>query len=345
LVDELVARGARQADPGEFSARAFFNRKVRLDEAEGIAAVISATNDRELEAARRLRGGELARRLEPVIDQLTSLLALCELGIDFAEEEDIVVLDPADAARRVEAIHAGLAQLLAEAPALEQLGRAPRIALVGRPNAGKSTLLNALAGFRRAVPSPEAGTTRDAITADVEVPGGLVTLVDLAGLGEEAADPLDAEGRRRAEHEARTADVLLIVRDPVSSGADPPLPRPADLCVWTKADLLPGPLGSDGLAVSGTTGAGLAELREKLGEAAFSAVGGGEALALSARHREWISAALSGLAAAGHEALQNRPELFALHLREALDSLGTILGVVTPDEVLGRIFGQFCIGK
>lgn len=345
LIEELAARGARHAEPGEFSARAFFNRKVRLDESEGIAAVIAATNDRELAAARKLRAGELARRLEPIMDQLTSLLALCELDIDFVEEEDIVVLEPDDAAHRIEAIRSSLARLLAEAPRLEQLGRPPRIALVGRPNAGKSTLLNALAGFRRAVASPQVGTTRDALTADIEVPGGIVTLVDLAGLGNEAARPLDAAAHRRAEREASNADVLVLVRDAASQERAPLLPRPAELCVWTKIDLRPKPPGSGRLAVSALTGEGLDVLRQKLGEAAFAAPGGGEALALSARHRERVLAALSGLAAAKSVVCQGQPELLALHLRDALDALGAILGVVTPDDLLGRIFGQFCIGK
>src|SRR5688572_32336634 len=104
LIEDLVARGARQAEPGEFSARAFFNRKIRLDEAEGVAAVISATNDRELAAARKLRAGELARRLEPSLEELADLLAMCELGIDFTEEE-VIVLDPGDARRRIHRLH------------------------------------------------------------------------------------------------------------------------------------------------------------------------------------------------------------------------------------------------
>ena len=347
LIESLIRLGARQAQPGEFSARAFFNGKIRLDEAEGIAAVISANNDRELSAARRLRAGELARRLEPIMDDLADLLALCELGIDFTEEE-VVVLAPAEANRRIAAQLGALRELLEHSPRLEQLGLAPRIALVGRPNAGKSTLLNALAGYRRAVTFDQPGTTRDALAADVELPGGSVTLIDLAGLGQSAVDAMDAEGQRRALQEAQRADLLVLLRDQSSVQADPVLPRPLDLIVGTKADLPPaqGAATAD-LTLSVVTGEGLAELRQRLSDLAFGSYTGTEALALSTRHRERISAAIARLEEAAGEAASSQPagEVLALHLREALDALGAIIGTVSPDELLGRIFGRFCIGK
>lgn len=344
LIESLVTMGARQAQPGEFSARAFFNGKLRLDEAEGVAALIGASNDRELAAARRLRAGELARRLAPAMEELADLLAMTELGIDFTEE-DVVVLEPADAQQRIATLCADLNSLLEQAPRLEQLGRPPRVALVGWPNAGKSTLMNALAGCRRAVASHRPGTTRDALTAEINLPGGRITLIDLAGLGQ-TAGLLDAEGGRRALAEAAIADVLVLVRDVADDRADPPLPRPADLRVLTKADLRDSKPGDGELPVSALTGQGLDELRRRLGEVAFTTHAGGEALALGARHREQIAAALEALEQA--TAVPNpgdATELLALHLREALNALGAILGTVSPDDLLGRIFGRFCIGK
>lgn len=345
LIEALVQLGGRQAQPGEFSARAFFNGKLRLDEAEGVAASISASNDRELAAAGRLRAGELARRMAPAMEELADLLALTELGIDFTEE-DVVVLDPAEAQRRMALLRNELGKLLAESARLEQLGQPPRIALVGRPNAGKSTLMNALAGYRRAVASDQPGTTRDALSADVELPGGRVTLIDLAGVGEPPPGSLDAEAHRRTMHEATIADVLVLVRDAMDERADPPLPRPADVRVLSKIDLQPDAAGEGELGVSALAGRGLDELQRRLGEVAFTIHGGAESLALCARHREHICVALEALAQAASAAgTAGAAELLALHLREALNALGGILGTVSPDDLLGRIFGRFCIGK
>ncbi len=347
LIDSLIFLGARQAEPGEFSARAFFNGRIRLDQAEGVAAVISATSDRELSAARKLRAGELARRLEPALEALADLLALCELGIDFSEE-DIVVISTADAGTRVAALRDDLRRLLAESAKLEQLSRPPTVALVGRPNAGKSTLLNALAGYRRAVSSQEAGTTRDAIRADIELPSGLATVVDLAGLAASPASEIDAMAIARAHGQAQQADVLVLVRDATTDAPDPPLPWKPDLIVLNKIDLVPSQLSlSDpAVLVSALAGTGLPALRQRLGELTFAVPAGSESLALAARHRQAVAEALDHLDLAG-AALQadQGGEIVSLHLRGALDALGRILGVVSPDELLGRIFGRFCIGK
>ena len=339
LLGELRRRGLRQADPGEFSARAFFNGKTSLAAAEGVAASIAATNDRQLAAAARLRGGELSRRLERPMDDLADLAALCELSLDFADE-DVTVVSPSDLRRRIDAIQTDLRRLLADAPRLETLGRPPRVGLVGRANAGKSTLLNALAGRARAVASPTAGTTRDALEIDIAFPGGRVTLVDLAGLEESPRDAMDAAAAEVARREAATADVLLLVRADGDARPDPILPRPADLLAVTKCD-------ADHVAspprLSAHTGVGLAALRRELARLAFNA-STGDGVALTARHAAAVVDALAALAE-GRSHVGGGDELVAHSLRSALDALGEVLGIISPDAILGRVFSRFCIGK
>src|SRR5688572_18763510 len=197
LLDELVRRGARHADPGEFTARAYFNGRMDLSEAEGVAATVAAQSERELHAARQLMSGELARRLRPVLDSIANSLALVEVGIDFSEE-DVSFLAPAELRDRIVHCDDAVSQLLADSARFESLSHEPQIVLVGHPNAGKSTLLNALAGEARAVVSPEPGTTRDAISSHARLSRGLVRVVDVAGLTPSPGTPGEGGGEGSA---------------------------------------------------------------------------------------------------------------------------------------------------
>lgn len=352
LLDRLLRAGARPAGPGEFTARAYFNGRIDLTAAEGVAATIAAGSEQELAAARQLLSGELARRLAPVMEALADTLALLEVGIDFSEE-DVSFLSPDAVRERIGGADDALSRLLSDSARFERLAHEPQVVLVGRPNAGKSTLLNALAGRERAVVSATAGTTRDALSAEVTLARGIIHLIDVAGIEPEAAhagaSEIEARMREHALRAVESADVVVLVEDP--TGPRPPLalPREPALHVRNKSDL-PAPAPSphtpaEALTVSALTGAGLDRLRARLDAICFGETSAGTSLALNLRHVHAITQAREALRRVRGELEAGRLELIALELREALDSLGGVLGRLTPDDLLGRIFSGFCIGK
>ncbi len=354
-LQHLLRLGARLADAGEFTARAYFNGRIDLTEAEGIAATIHASNQQELSAARQLMAGELSRRIEPIIDDVAQTLALVEAGIDFSDE-DVSFLSAAQASERIAKADRELEDLLRDSARFERLSHEPTFVLVGRPNAGKSTLLNALAGQERAIVSPVAGTTRDVLSAPITLARGVIRLIDVAGLehadgssGDSADDPQSHIHRQMQEHArraAQTADRLILLRDITQGDADPMLPRSPDLVVLTKADLVDSECKSrkSYLALSAQNSSGMSDLLAALDELAFGATSSSAKLALKARHVQSIEEARTALAHAANQTSAT-PELLAMELREALDALGRIAGRVTPDDVLGRVFSTFCIGK
>ena len=287
------------------------------------------------------------------MDQLAEALALVEVGIDFTDE-DVTCIETGEMLTRIVQAESDLGQLVAESARFERLSHEPRVVLVGRPNAGKSTLLNALSRSARAIVSPVAGTTRDVLSAEVELPSGLVTMLDVAGL--ETSDPTtgaaDADARRQVEDQMQqraraalaSADLVVLVQEMDDIAPPVEIDRPVDLTVRTKADLHRFSAHSDGIVVSAVTGVGLDDLRAQLDRLAFGDRGESVALALNTRHLQAIDEARAALDRA-RGAAQSGAELAALELREALDALGRILGSVTPDDLLGRIFSRFCIGK
>ncbi len=339
LVSSAVARGARRARPGEFTRRALANGKIDLARAEGIGLLAAAGSRGEARRALGLVRGELSGRVGALREELLGALVELEARLDFAEEVD----------RDGEA--AVLARIVSARGALADLGAAtgagragegvPTVVIVGPPNAGKSTLFNALLGEDRALVTDVAGTTRDAVTEFFEVGGERVRLVDTAGLRAttELVERLGVEAAGRA---AAGADLLLAVRE---TGGERPAPEelPAGvpmLLLATKADV-PGEIRDGELRVSARTGEGLPALREEIGVRLRSCEGSGEFAAIP-RQREALRRAAAALAGVGS---RTPGELAAAGVRESLQALGEITGETATEELLDRIFSTFCVGK
>jgi tRNA modification GTPase len=339
VCDALVAAGARPAEPGEFTRRAFFNGRMDLLEAEAVADLVEAESAAQRRQALRQLEGELGALYHGWAERLTRVSAQQEALIDFPDE----ALPDEQEARLL----AEIATLLAEIERhLDDDRRGERLrdglvfAVSGAPNAGKSTLVNALAGRDLAIVAPDPGTTRDVLEARVTFDGVAVTLLDTAGL-RASDDPVEAEGVRRAQARVAAADLVVWVCD--GAGGDPPEAcAQRRVIVASKADLGGARYDAD-VVVSALTGLGMHALRRRLGDEAraLTQTSGPPALT-RARHR----AALVGVTAALRRACEaTHPELRGEDLRTALLEIGRITGRISPDEVLDSIFGQFCIGK
>ena len=350
LVARCVALGARQAGPGEFSQRAFLNGKLDLAQAEAIADLIAAADARAARAARRSLDGAFSQRVDALMAQLLSIRIHVEAAIDFADES-LDTLGGAALSGRLQQARDALVQLRVEAERGRKLRDGLHVVLVGPPNAGKSSLLNALAGSDRAIVTDIAGTTRDTLQETIRIDGVELTLVDTAGL-RHADDAIEAEGIRRARGELARADLALAVldaRDPEGGRAALAADLagvPQRLWLHNKADLLAAPpaLGDDALAVSARTGMGLAMLHQRLFALAGGAAGEG-AFSARARHVQALALAEDWLVQAAAELSAERLELAAEALLRAHDALGGIGGRIDADGLLGHIFTSFCIGK
>jgi tRNA modification GTPase len=355
----LVARccelGARMARAGEFSERAFRNGKLDLAQAEAVADLIAASDIRAARAARRSLEGGFSRRAEALAAELLALRVHVEAAIDFADEP-IQALGGAALRSRLAAALADLDELLVAAERGRRLRDGLHAVIVGPPNAGKSSLLNVLAGSERAIVTDIAGTTRDLLQEAVRLDGVELTLVDTAGL-HEGGDEIEREGMRRARAELERADLAIVVldaRDPASgreavAAAIADVPR--RLWLHNKVDLLEPPPaagpGPDALYVSARSGTGLEPLRAMLRELGGAPAGDGAEGAFSARarHVEALRRARGHAAAAAGHLLDDALELAAEALRGGHDAVGEITGRVAADDLLGHVFASFCIGK
>jgi tRNA modification GTPase len=342
--------GVRLAEPGEFTRRAFEAGKIDLTEAEGVADIIEAeTNAQKAQALRQLTGG-LTEQYDQWRADLTGILALVEVVVDFPDEEDAPEETTAPVIRKLTRLIHEIEEALGDRGIGEKIRDGFRIAIIGAPNAGKSTLLNRLAGRDAAIVTSRPGTTRDVIEVRRVMGGQIVWLSDTAGL-RETEDEIEAEGVRRAERVAAEADLRLFMVDgsaPELGVLSSPFRQSTDMVVVNKADAdLASGLPEYDHKISAKDGDGVPELEKALADFISNKAASVEAPVITrARHRARLVDGLSCLIAA-RDALEHGtgPELAAEDVRLAIRHLGAVVGSVGVEDVLGAVFSQFCIGK
>lgn len=358
LCEACMRAGARMAAPGEFTKRAFLNGRLDLSQAEAVLDTIRAKSAIGLRMAQRHLRGELAREIEGARSLLLGVLAHVEASIDFVEE-DISFVQREELERVMEQAATVIEKLESTARDGRVLREGARVVIVGRPNVGKSSLMNRLLKQERVIVTPVPGTTRDVIEESFDLDGVVVRFVDTAGM-REATDPIEREGIKRTQSAQADADLVLVVIDghahltnedrqlfQAIAGTDylivvnkDDLPRAVDI-----AEL---PAGADVVAVSAKTGLGLEKLkvaiRARLVSPGFEVSEG--LVVTNIRHRTALRRAQDSLAQASESVRKGLAwELLAMDLRVAADALGEITGAITTDDILERIFSEFCIGK
>lgn len=328
-------KGLRPATAGEFTRRAFDNGRIDLTEAEGLADLLLAETQSQRRAALALAGGSLTRQVEEWQRQVLALGAAVEAALDFADEDDVAVELPAGWHQELAALAEALAAALARPPA-ERLRDGIRVVIAGPPNAGKSTLLNALAGREAAITSAIAGTTRDLVEAPTAIAGTPLLLIDTAGL-RASNDEIEAIGVARAEASIAAADLILWLGDPRDC------PDPArTIAIRSKCDIVARAADHDAMPISSVTGEGMNELIERLISRARDLMPGEDGVPLNARHRGALRECLAAICAA-----QQEPDiiLVAEALRAARSALDRLTGHAGVEDMLDSLFGRLCIGK
>ena len=352
--------GLRVAEPGEFSQRAFLNGKIDLAQAEAIADLIDASTEAAARSAGRSLSGAFSKEIHTLLDALVRLRMLVEATLDFPDEE-IDFLQEADAMGQLASLKSQLGAVQQRARQGALLREGIKVVIAGQPNAGKSSLLNALAGAELAIVSSVAGTTRDVVSQTIQIHGVPLHVVDTAGL-RDSIDEVEQIGIARAWGQIEDADAVLFLHDltrtpvPDYAEADTEISRvlatklPASvpvIDVWSKLDAVPSMLASSGISISARTGFGIEMLRSRLLEVAgWQSVPEGVYLA-RARHVQALSRVEQHIdAAAEHLAARAQSlDLLAEELRLAQNALNEITGEFGADDLLGVIFSRFCIGK
>lgn len=356
LYEALRALGCRPAERGEFTRRALLNGKLDLAEVEGLADLLDAETAQQRKQALGQLGGRLSAVAEGWRARLIAALAPLEAEIDFPDEEGVPAGVAARATREIESLLGELEAARAGAKRARAAREGVTIAIIGAPNAGKSSLLNALAGSDRAIVSAAPGTTRDVIEARLDLGGTLVTLFDTAGLRDDHSDPAEAEGIRRTRIKMGQADLRLLVADVSRETSGPAADRydlgydlsDSDILVLNKIDALASfvrpNVSRETFLVSAKTGAGVDALLERLTAIAAARAADVDAGLTRARHAAAVADAIEHLRSA-HDTAASSPELAAEDIRLAARALGSITGAVGVDDVLDAIFSSFCIGK
>jgi tRNA modification GTPase len=358
LVQRVLELGARAARPGEFSERAFLNDKLDLVQAEAIADLIESGSDAAARAAQRSLQGVFSDRIHQLQEELTDLRVFVEAAIDFPDEE-IDFLAESDVIERVGGVCEELVRLLQDARQGRLLRDGIVLAIIGRPNAGKSSLLNALSGQESAIVTEIPGTTRDVLREMIDLDGIPVHLADTAGI-RETHDVIEAEGVRRARAALESSDIVLLVEDAAQAAGDhlelrAELPAHVDcIRVGNKIDLLTecelaekaSEPDSDQVLISAKTGQGMDDLRTRIKQAVGASDQAQGAFSARQRHVEALKRTGRHLDAGSRVMKEIQAgELLAEELRLAQQALGEITGEMLPDDLLGEIFSSFCIGK
>ena len=357
IVELATARGARLAEPGEFTMRAFLNGRIDLTQAEAVRDLIESQTLYQAKVAAQQLEGALSKRLQPIKKKLVDLVAVMEAGIDFAED-DVAVLPGREILSRIEEVGAQLEQLRASFAYGKIVHEGLTLAIVGRPNVGKSSLFNRLVERERAIVTATPGTTRDLVTETVALGGIPIRLVDTAGI-RHATEEAESIGIRKSREALSEADLVLVVLDSTRgiSAEDQELLDAAcirrAIAVANKSDLAPdAALAIDGLTIfktSAITGSGIADLRAAILEQVSGAAARGEhetGFLTNVRHQRLVEESLASLQAAAHAVKNNIPhEMIMLDLYGALRPLDAITGETTTDDILNLIFSSFCIGK
>lgn len=355
VLDRLLACGARAAEPGEFTQRAFLNGKMDLTQAEAVMDLIHAQSTLALRAANEQLGGAIGREATAMQQEIIPVLAHIEAYIDFPEE-DISPETGASLLRRIDAVLVRAQKLIATSEQGRILRHGARTVISGAPNVGKSSLLNVLLGFERAIVSPTAGTTRDTIEEIIQVHGIPLRLVDTAGL-REAGDDIERVGIQRTERELERADLVIEVVDASLPAASvqrlllPEVSANRRILIFNKSDL---GIHSDwsgecnAISVSCVTGKGIELLRDAIRDVIATAgpLASDHPIAINARHKAAFERCTERLHAARSALECNAaPEFIALEIREALHALGDVIGQLDVEQILDVIFSTFCIGK
>lgn len=357
VVELATARGARLAEPGEFTMRAFLNGRIDLTQAEAVRDLIESQTLYQAKVASQQLEGSLSRRLQPIKKRLVDLIAVMEAGIDFAED-DVAVLPGEEIRQRINAVQEPLEHLRASFSYGRMVHEGLSLAIVGRPNVGKSSLFNRLVQRERAIVTATPGTTRDLVTETVALAGIPLKLIDTAGI-RHSSDEAESIGVRKSQEALSEADMVLVVLDTTQqiSEEDREILASAHsrraLVAANKSDLSPDGLsaeldGCKAVRTSAVTGEGIEKLREQI-LAEISGSAGGEqesGFLTNMRHQRLVEESIASLDAARVAVLRSVPhEMIMLDLYSALRPLDAITGETTTDDILGVIFSSFCIGK